>query len=200
MNLFTVKLNGKEIYLRLLSKQDAPAYLDYLKRNEEFHRPYVPLRSSDFFTLATSEAYTDQQQKVDADQQYTFGIFTQATNQLIGKVCLSGITRGVFQNCFISYDTDHQCINRGYVTEAVQMVVKFALSALALHRIQASIMPRNLASQRVIEKCGFVREGYCERYLQIHGVWEDHYVYAITQERYEQLPNFMRNSGVVEWE
>ncbi|MGD8191708.1 GNAT family N-acetyltransferase [Brevibacillus ginsengisoli] len=200
MDLFTLKIIGKEIVLRLLTKDDAPLYLDYLQRNEEFHRPFVPLRPSDYITMATAEAFTDQKQMVDADQQYTFGIFTAEEDQIIGKVTLSGITRAVFQNGYISYDIDRECTNRGNVTEAVQMVVKFGLSALSLHRIQASIMPRNLASQRVVEKSGFVREGYCEQYLKIQGVWEDHYIYAITQERYDRLPSFMRNSGVVKWE
>lgn len=35
-------------------------------------------------------------------------------------------------------------------------------------------MPRNRASLRVLEKCGFEWEGLSPRYLQIHGVWEDH--------------------------
>lgn len=200
MDLFTLKLKGNETVLRLLVKEDAPLYLAYLQRNEEFHRPFVPLRATDFFTLSTAQAFCEQQAKVDADQQYTFGIFTPEEDRIIGKVTLSGITRAVFQNAFLAYDVDHEWTNRGVVTEAVQIVVKFAFSALALHRIQASIMPRNLASQRVVEKSGFVREGYSEHYLQIQGVWEDHYHYAITQERYERLPSFMRNCGVIEWE
>ena len=41
-------------------------------------------------------------------------------------------------------------------------------------------MPRNVRSQRVVEKCGFRHEGVALRYLRINGVWEDHDIYAMT--------------------
>ncbi|MGC5325035.1 GNAT family N-acetyltransferase [Brevibacillus sp. SYSU BS000544] len=199
MDMFTAKLIGTDCYLRLLTRDDAPAFLDYLERNKEYHEPFVPLRSADFFSMATAIQYTEQTKKVDDDQQYSFGIFTISDHHLIGKVTLSKITRAAFQNCYLGYDIDHEYTNRGMMTQAVQMVVSFALSALALHRIQASIMPRNVSSQRVVEKAGFVREGFCENYLQIHGNWEDHFIYAITSERYARIPKQQRFQGVIEW-
>ena len=48
------------------------------------------------------------------------------------------------------------------------------LEELGLHRIEANIMPCNLPSLGVAEKCGFVREGLSRKYLKINGVWEDH--------------------------
>ena len=50
----------------------------------------------------------------------------------------------------------------------------YAFGPLALHRVEANIMPRNQASLRVAEKCGFQPEGLARRYLCINGVWEDH--------------------------
>lgn len=199
LDLFTVKLIGTGFYLRLLTRDDAPAFLAYLKRNRDYHEPFVPLRAVDFFSMDTAIQYTDQMKKVEDDQQYSFGIFDTEDNQLIGKVSLSKVTRAAFQNCYIGYDIDQEFTNQGIMTQAVQMVVSFALSALALHRIQASIMPRNLSSQRVVEKAGFVREGFCENYLQIHGTWEDHFIYAITSERYARTPQNQRYQGVIEW-
>ncbi|MNW21928.1 ribosomal-protein-S5-alanine N-acetyltransferase [compost metagenome] len=50
-------------------------------------------------------------------------------------------------------------------------------------------MPRNLPSIRVLEKAGFRHEGLARNYLHIHGVWEDHNIYAITcEERHHYLP------------
>ena len=45
-------------------------------------------------------------------------------------------------------------------------------------------MPRNARSLRVIEKLGFRRDGYAERYLQIAGNWEDHILFARTREEH----------------
>ncbi len=67
-------------------------------------------------------------------------------------------------------------------TEAVGLVVRFAFDRLALHRVQAAVMPRNLGSIRVLEENGFRREGLAPRYLQIDGRWEDHLIFAGTAE------------------
>ena len=52
------------------------------------------------------------------------------------------------------------------------------------------MIPRNVASIRVVERNGFRREGYAERYLQINGVWEDHTIFALTAEEWRA-----RNGG-----
>ena len=46
-------------------------------------------------------------------------------------------------------------------------------------------MPENHASLRVLEKCGYEKEGYFREYLKINGEWEDHIHMAVirTEER-----------------
>ncbi len=60
--------------------------------------------------------------------------------------------------------------------------MRFAFLEAQLHRVQAAIMPHNVASIRVVEKNGFRPEGLAERYLEIDGRWEDHLIYALTRE------------------
>ncbi|WP_341849645.1 GNAT family N-acetyltransferase [Thermoflavimicrobium dichotomicum] len=47
-------------------------------------------------------------------------------------------------------------------------------------------MPHNHASIRVLEKAGFRKEGFSRNYLKINGNWEDHFIFAITQEDLRQ--------------
>ena len=63
-----------------------------------------------------------------------------------------------------------------------QALLHFAFDELGLHRVQANIIPRNVASVRVAEKAGLRREGLALRYLRINGAWEDHAMYARTLE------------------
>jgi [ribosomal protein S5]-alanine N-acetyltransferase len=44
--------------------------------------------------------------------------------------------------------------------------------------VEAACIPTNVASIRLLEKCGFMREGYAREYLCINGVWQDHLLYA----------------------
>ena len=47
-----------------------------------------------------------------------------------------------------------------------------------------SIIPRNAASHRVVEKLALRNEGIAVRYLEINGAWEDHVRYALTAEEW----------------
>jgi ribosomal-protein-alanine N-acetyltransferase len=64
------------------------------------------------------------------------------------------------------------------------VTLRFAFEAISLHRVEISIIPRNTASRRVVEKLGIRLEGIAERFLEIDGVWEDHARYAITSEEW----------------
>ena len=74
------------------------------------------------------------------------------------------------------------------------VLCRFAFEELALHRLQASIIPRNGPSHRVAEKLGLRNEGIALRYLEINGVWEDHVRYAITSEDWaERRDEYLRD-------
>jgi ribosomal-protein-alanine N-acetyltransferase len=62
--------------------------------------------------------------------------------------------------------------------------MQFAFEKVGLHRLQISIVPRNSASRRVVEKLNLRCEGLSEKYLEIAGVWEDHLRFAITAEEW----------------
>jgi RimJ/RimL family protein N-acetyltransferase len=54
---------------------------------------------------------------------------------------------------------DERFAGRGYVTEAVQLVVDYLFANKKQHRIHLVIVPGNAASRRIAEKCGFTLEG-----------------------------------------
>lgn len=58
---------------------------------------------------------------------------------------------------------------------------------LALHdgHVVGQAMLDNIASQRVLEKCGFHRIGISPRHVKIAGRWQDHALFAITAEDLE---------------
>jgi [ribosomal protein S5]-alanine N-acetyltransferase len=72
--------------------------------------------------------------------------------------------------------------NKGYTTEALNRVLAFCFQDLQLHRIEAGCAVDNVASIRVLEKAGMIREGRKRKKLPIRGVWTDNYFYAILEE------------------
>ena len=93
---------------------------------------------------------------------------------LIGKISLTNVVWGGFCSAFLGYKLDADHTGRGYMSMAVEMLVRYAFEELRLHRIEANVMPRNAASLRVLEKNDFVNEGFSKYYLRINGIWEDH--------------------------
>lgn len=65
------------------------------------------------------------------------------------------------------------------MTEAVGLVAGFAFATLRLHRLEASCLPDNLRSIRLLQKVGFANEGLARRYLCIAGVWRDHLLWGL---------------------
>ena len=169
------------VTIRPLALDDAAALLDLRSRHRAFLEPWEPLRDDAFYTLER------QRQGVEAavrerDEGRGAPFVVVHERAVVGAVNLSSIVRGVFQNAYVGYWISPEFGGRGFATEAVRQVVATAFRTLALHRVQAAVIPRNAASIRVLEKVGFREEGLALRYLRIAGVWEDHRLFALTTE------------------
>jgi ribosomal-protein-alanine N-acetyltransferase len=171
---------GSNIYIRQLDASDATALLELQINNKEFFRTYAPTRIEGFYTIeGQTKAIEANIAKSESGSSYSFGIFLNETDQLIGNVALTEILRGSLQSCYIGYSMDQQQNGKGYMTEAVMLVVDFAFKELKLHRIEAGVMPHNIRSMKVLEKAGFHKEGIAIKNVKINGKWEDHQVLAI---------------------
>jgi ribosomal-protein-alanine N-acetyltransferase len=178
-------LTGSRVALRSLRQSDAPAMLALFRRNADFLRPWDPARPVGFYTLAfQQEAIRAGLTDASADRAYTYGIVVRATGELAGRLRLSNIVRGAFQNAYLGYWLDEGQTGRGLMTEAVGLALADAFGPLRLHRVQAATLTHNHGSMRVLLKNGFRREGLAERYLLIDGRWQDHVLFAMTSEEW----------------
>jgi aminoglycoside 6'-N-acetyltransferase len=74
---------------------------------------------------------------------------------------------------------------RGFATEAVAALTAFAFDRFRLHRITASVDPRNTASCRVLEKAGYRKEAHFRQSEWFKGHWADDAIYARVREEIE---------------
>lgn len=153
----------------------AGAVLDYYLRNRDFLAPFDPVYEEKFYTLAYQRRALrrDAAMARKGEGWVFYVVLCAEPEKIIGRVSLTGVIWGSFCSCFLGYKLDKDHLNRGYMTAAVSLAVAWGFE-MGLHRIEASVMPRNLPSLRVVEKCGFQREGLSPQYLQINGRWEDH--------------------------
>jgi len=83
---------------------------------------------------------------------------------------------------------------KGYCTEAVRMMLDYLFLARDLACIQAIVDVRNVASQRVLEKAGFKKEGTIRKRFFIRGEWTDNSVYSILREEWKE-PKILTKTG-----
>ena len=169
-------LNHHQLCLLPPEPRFSRALAAFYQKNREFFRPFNPARDEEFFTEAYQRQVLEQEHLAWQQRtSYRFYIFLPHDPEtIIGIIGLNNVVWGGFRSCFLGYKLDQEHTNRGYMTMAVNLVTDYAFRELGLHRIEGNVMPRNLASRRVLEKCGYVNEGLSPRYLQINGVWEDH--------------------------
>ncbi|MFM7508959.1 MAG: GNAT family N-acetyltransferase [Actinomycetota bacterium] len=196
----SVVLHGRRVMLRAIVQADFEQWRDVRRRNHEWLVIWEPRRDlAQPDTVESRQAFgarcSIRAREIQLGTGYGFGIFVDGS--LSGEINVNSIHRGAHQSAYIGYWIDERLAGRGYVPESVVAVLRFCFDDLYLHRLQISIIPRNQASRRVVEKLGLRAEGVAERYLEINGVWEDHIRYAITVEEWHQRRNELLTNWIL---
>jgi ribosomal-protein-alanine N-acetyltransferase len=76
---------------------------------------------------------------------------------------------------------------KGYMTEAVSLVVSYLFETKPVDRIQATTLPGNKGSQTVLKKCGFQFEGVLRKVIFFQGANQDLRLYSILRDESEPL-------------
>ena len=109
---------------------------------------------------------------------YIFGIYLKESNQFIGLIALN-LREPKYQSAEIWFKLSPSFWRMGYATEALREMLRFGLSDLNLHRIEAGCAIENTASIRLLEKVGMTREGMKRKNLPIRSEWVDAYSYGM---------------------
>lgn len=167
-----------DVELRILLAEDAAKLTDAYQRNREHLTPWEPTRPEEFFTERFQREDIERR-LIATKTEEGFPLALVSGNEIVGRFNLAGITRGPFQSAGLGYWVDRNHLGRGLADAAVRAIVKEARDKLGLHRIEASTLVHNAASQRVLLKNGFHQIGTAPQYLQIAGEWQDHNLYQI---------------------
>lgn len=108
---------------------------------------------------------------------FYWGIADKDTNKLIGS-CGYNVWNKTNSRVELSYDLDYSYWGMGIMTEAVSAITDFAFSKMKVVRSQATVVCDNLASIRLLEKCGYIREGVLANYAILGGKVFDSYMYG----------------------
>jgi len=111
-----------------------------------------------------------------------WAISIKGEEQVIGTIGFKGYIP--LHKAFVGYEIHPDFGGKGYATEALATAVGYAFDSLDLQRIEAEVMPGNLASEKVLAKNGFKREGLLKRSMYWNGKYFDINLFALLQSDY----------------
>jgi ribosomal-protein-alanine N-acetyltransferase len=170
-----VEDGARRVALRSLAAADEDEFIALARASTLLHHPWysMPTTPEEFRAYLTRYA-----------QPVTEGFLVclRDGGTMAGMVTIDSIIRRRFQSASLSYAAFAPAAGRGYMSEALALVLEYAFTELRLHRLEANIQPGNGASLRLIQRTGFRREGLAPAMLFIDGAWRDHERWAITRE------------------
>jgi ribosomal-protein-alanine N-acetyltransferase len=166
-------LEGKTVNLRVVEKEDLPTVAEWFN-NPEFSGEYDPL--------------DEQQSMVDIEKRYgnlgpdqKWFIIEKKDRTTIGFAGSFVVGRLLE----IGYALVSSERGKGFGTETARILVDYVFLSKDIVRIQAGTHIENKASQKVLEKAGFTREGIVRKEMFVRRKWADFYRYSILREEWK---------------
>ena len=176
------KLSGERIFLRPPKRRDALKWQKLRMVSKNFLVPWEPAwDASSCSRRAFIRYFKNSNYLANMDRAYSFLIFNIEDKSLLGGVNVGNVRRGVSQSASLGYWIGKQYSKKGYMKEALDILIPSLFLDLQLNRIEAATLENNLASKNLLKKIGFKKEGKLRKYLKINGEWQDHVLYSLLE-------------------
>lgn len=167
---------NEAIHLTEILRSDKRANVEYLKEKEIYDHtlriPY-PYTEADFDKwFATLEKNT-----LDHGRPISFAI-RNAEGHFLGACGFENFEMGKAHRTEFGYWLAKPCWGRGIMTAVGRKACEIAFAEWGFVKITAGVFAFNAASARVLEKCGFVQEGYLRKHYLKDGKYIDSKLYA----------------------
>ncbi|MET8161007.1 GNAT family N-acetyltransferase [Sphaerisporangium sp. NPDC005289] len=173
--------DSSRVTLRALTRDDQDEFVALVRDSAELHGPYMSLP-------ATPEDYQAYLARFDHVTAQGLLVCLRDTGTIAGTVFLNSIIRGRFQNASLAYGAFAPTAGKGYMSEGLRLVLRYAFERARLHRVDAQIQPGNHASINLVRRLGFRYEGISPELLFIDGTWADHERWALTNTMFAPGP------------
>ncbi|TCO28557.1 ribosomal-protein-alanine N-acetyltransferase [Kribbella steppae] len=161
-----------DVQLRIATLDDAAGLADAYIRSWDHLKPWEPDRPETWFTPAGQREKLTGSLERYKDGRTVPWVLTEG-DRIVGAITLNDVVPGPFRSASLGYWLAIDAVGRGLATRAVETVAEIADAELKLHRIEASTLTNNVASQRVLQRTGFAQIGHAPTYLHIAGAWQD---------------------------
>ena len=173
---------GEQVHVRAPRVDDAKAFLAAVRASRVLHAGWVSPPATQAAFAAYLARFRPPPRGTGEARHAGVLVARNLDGALVGVLNFSEIVRGAFQSAYLGYYAFEPHAGQGYMREGLALALEHAFGALKLHRVEVNIQPDNTRSVALVERIGFVREGYSRRYVKIGGRWRDHVRCALLAE------------------
>ena len=173
-------LEGKDVNLRVVEKDDIDFLVETLN-DIDFDSEFLPISQTS--KAEALRKFENPSQVATMCERQRF-VIEKKDGTRIGTIAHWLAQPERFLE--IGYDVVRSERGKGYGTEAVQLIVDYLFLSMNIGRIQAFTDVRNKASQRVLDKAGFKREGTLRNAGFVRGHKADAYLYGVIREEWKE--------------
>ncbi|HEY1062654.1 MAG TPA: GNAT family N-acetyltransferase [Daejeonella sp.] len=172
-----IVLKSERIHIRSILYSDLEAIhnLHSLSETDRFNTLGIPENIEQTAAIINLWLSENNKEKI---QKFTFAVELIEGKKFIGLIALN-LGKEKFQTAEVWYKFHPAFWNKGYATEALKKIIDFGFKELKLYRIEAGCAIENIASIKVLEKVGMIREGQKRKVLPLKTGWSDNFEYAI---------------------
>jgi RimJ/RimL family protein N-acetyltransferase len=177
---YPLELVTPRLVIRSPSPEEAPAMRDAIVETLDDLKPWMPWAQHEPSLDEVREGCLRAVARFQNGEDFQVRCFLRDGGRFVGG---SGLHRWdwAVPKCEIGYWVRRSCAGRGYVTEVVAELTRFALRDLGAERIEIRTSTRNVRSRRVPERLGFTLEGVLRNDARhLDGSLRDTAVYAAT--------------------
>ena len=175
-------LDHSSFFLRPIEQSDTEAWYAYLSLPHVIEHTSWRLTSSDDLRHLI-DTYNSNIQ----DSPIQFAIVEKATQVFVGSIGFHTISEAN-RTAEIAYNLHPNYWGQNIATSCCRSLARWGLVEGGYVRIQATVLDTNLASRRVIEKCGFEQEGKLRHFRMVRGMPRDFWIYSITNDDINNMP------------
>ncbi|MCE2682885.1 MAG: GNAT family N-acetyltransferase [Flavobacteriia bacterium] len=168
-------LRGDKILLRAVEPSDATTLILWENDPENWKVTDTEVP----FSLQGIMQLIDQQQHIRSTGQLRFMICELYSGNPVGAIDLYDAD---FRHGNASVGIligDIKARNKGYASQALQLMMEYAAKILELYNVQCSIQASNLESIHLFERAGFSRVGVRKNWFRMNGKREDEIIYQL---------------------
>ncbi|MCR5792974.1 MAG: GNAT family N-acetyltransferase [Lachnospiraceae bacterium] len=180
-NKIPTEFETERLILKVLDETYGAEVLRFYENNARVFEPVEPPRAPGFYSTGyQTRVLLFEKKEFQAERFLRLYMFQKEyPKQIIGSICFNQIRQDTFHSCILGYKQDSCFCRKGFMEEALSYCLNDLLpNNYSLHRVEATVLPSNKRSVRLLDKLGFEEIGLIPDYVYIDGGWKDHLLYS----------------------